>query len=321
MPLVSSAYRAPYYLKNGHLATIFPNIFRKVEGPEYCRERFETEDGDFLDLDWVEKGNSRLLIISHGLEGSSERPYVRGMAKYFSSRGWDVVAWNCRSCSGEMNRVLRLYHHGDTEDLEAVIRHAQAKNEYEHLALTGFSMGGSMVLNLLGQGMATLPAEVVGGVVFSVPCDLGASARHLSAPGNGFYRKRFLKKLIRKMHEKHRSFPDRVAISGAEAIRHFAEFDNQFTAPLHGFENAEEFYLKASANQYLSNIQHPVLIVNAANDPFLPPACYPVKLAENHPSVHLEIPEEGGHVGFMMKGRRETYAEVRAYEFFEGILM
>ncbi|MGB3180869.1 MAG: alpha/beta fold hydrolase [Cyclobacteriaceae bacterium] len=320
MPLVPSTYKSPVYLKNGHLATIFPNVFRKVTGVTYDRERMETEDGDFLDLDWLQKGNDRIIIISHGLEGSSDRPYVKGMSRYFSERGWDVLAWNCRSCSGEMNRTLKMYHHGETQDLESVIRYAIAKEGYRHVALSGFSMGGSMSLNLLGQRGDALPEEVRGAAVFSVPCDLGASARHLSEPGNGFYRRRFLKKLLQKMREKHREFPDRVAITGAEAIRHFAEFDTQFTAPLYGFESAESFYRSASANRYLEGITHPVLIVNAANDPFLPEACYPTKEAEKHPDVYLEIPEEGGHVGFVMKGRKYTYAEVRAYEFLEDIL-
>jgi predicted alpha/beta-fold hydrolase len=161
---------------------------------------------------------------------------------------------------------------------------------------------------------------VAGAAVFSVPCDLGASARHLSKPGNGFYRRRFLKKLLKKMREKHEAFPDRVAIAGAEAIRHFAEFDTQFTAPLYGFESSETFYQFASVNNYLDEIKHPVLIVNAANDPFLPEACYPVEKAKNHPYVHLEIPEEGGHVGFVIEGGRITYAEVRAYDFLEKVV-
>lgn len=316
MPLIpSSSYtERPFYLFNPHLETIVPSAFRKVKLPPYTRERIATPDNDFLDLDWLKMGNEQMVILSHGLEGDSSRPYMQGMAKAFSLGGWDVLAWNCRSCSGEINRSRRMYHHGVSDDLETVIEHALSEG-YRRLVLVGFSMGGSITLKYLGAHSARVPKEVNRAVVFSVPCDLGGSARALSEKGNTFYRKRFLRKLGRKIKAKASQMPGVINCEGYEKINHFPEFDGRFTAPLHGFKDADDFYRKASANQYIPEIRVPTLIVNAKNDPMLPESCYPVELAREHPFVFLEIPEKGGHVGFSLHGRRMNWAEQRALEF------
>ena len=197
MPLIPSDYQnRPFYLFNAHLETIVPSIFRKVAGG-YLRERLELPDGDFVDLDWMSLQRKILVIISHGLEGNSERHYSKGMARYFFHRGWDALAWNCRGCSGEMNRLPRFYHHGATEDLSAVVDHAIQKG-YTNISLVGFSMGGSMSLKYLGEQKDKLNSQVKSAVVFSVPCHLGASAQALDQPENRFYLNRFLKKLEKK---------------------------------------------------------------------------------------------------------------------------
>jgi uncharacterized protein len=309
MPLIpASPYRPPFHLFNGHLETIVPSIFRKVSAT-YQRERIELTDGDFLDLDWLSKGENKLVIVSHGLEGNSDRHYAKGMAGYFFERGWDAVAWNCRGCSGEMNRLPRFYHHGATEDLAAVIDHAIRK-KYSHIALVGFSMGGSMTLKYLGERKDTIH-ELKSAVVFSVPCDLASSARELEKPNNKFYLHRFLKKLGNKSS----LFPKQISTAGYEKIKSFREFDNRYTAPLHGFADADDFYSKASCGPYLSSIQIPTLIVNALNDPFLPDACYPFDLAKNHNFIHLETPARGGHVGFSLASQTQNWMEFRAFEF------
>ena len=312
--LINSSYsNPPFYLFNSHLETIVPSMFRKIEG-EYMRERLELTDGDFLDLDWMQGHKDKLIIISHGLEGNSERHYSKGVARYFYQRGWDALAWNCRGCSGEMNRLPRFYHHGATEDIAAVIEHA-IKKKYIQIALVGFSMGGSMSLKYIGERKDNLPSEIKSVVAFSVPCDLGASARELDKPDKKFYLNRFLKKLEKKIKAKSLKFPALISADGFEEIKTFRDFDNRYTAPLHGFYDADDFYAKASSGPFISSIQIPALIVNALNDPFLPDACYPFDIAKTHPHVQLETPHRGGHVGFSLAGKSESWMEVRSFEF------
>lgn len=316
MPLVQSKYKPPFYLRNGHLATVIPSTFRKVSDVEYVRERMTTADGDFLDLDWLSQGSEKLIIISHGLEGSANRPYMKGMAKYFHRYGWDALAWNCRSCSGEINNKARFYHHGDTEDLAQVVSYAIEKYDYSTVVLVGFSMGGSMTLKYLGEMTEQIMPQVRGGAVFSVPVDLASSVEELARKHNDFYRKRFIKKLERKIRLKAEKYPEEVQYTDFNNIRYFPDFDNLYTAPLHGFKDAEDFYSKASANRYMYNIKVPTLLVNAWNDPFLPEACYPKEQCEKHSHLYFESPEYGGHVGFTVKGSEFNYMERRALQFF-----
>ncbi|MCE2997709.1 MAG: alpha/beta fold hydrolase, partial [Flammeovirgaceae bacterium] len=297
MPLIEkSSYRKPFYLFNGHWETIVPSSFRKIRGVSYQRERLELVDGDFLDLDWLKGNNQKLVVISHGLEGSSERHYSKGMAKYFHARGWDAVAWNCRGCSGEINRLPRFYHHGATEDIRAVVENAIHTKRYSTIALVGFSMGGSMTLKYMGENGNKLHDSVKTAVVFSVPCHLGSSARELDKPSKRFYLNRFLKKLQKKIQAKSLQFPHIVSAEGFGTIRSFRDFDNRYTSRLHGFNDADDFYERASSGSHISSIQKPTLIVNALSDPFLPEECYPFDVAKKHSTVFLETPADGGHV-------------------------
>ena len=318
MPLLQSEYTPPFYLKNGHLATVIPSSLRKVQGVTYDRERIITTDGDFLDLDWLARDANKLIVISHGLEGNANRPYIKGMAKYFHQHGWDALAWNCRSCSGEINKKARFYHHGDTEDLAHVVDHALNKHGYNDVVLAGFSMGGNMTLKYLGEVSEQLPVQVKGGAAFSVPINLASSVTELGKRANSFYRKRFLSKLEKKIREKAQKYPDQIKMSDFRQIRYFPDFDNLYTAPLHGFENAEDFYYKASAERYMYQIKVPVLLVNAWNDPFLPEECYPVSACKDHKFLYFEAPRYGGHVGFTIKGSEFNYMEKRAMQFFRG---
>lgn len=283
------------------------------------RERLELADGDFLDLDWVRHGNGRLVVISHGLEGSSIRPYVTGAALCFSANGWDVLAWNCRSCSGEMNRLPRMYHHGATDDLACVIDHARKDGVYNTIALLGFSMGGSKSLKYLGERGDLVPEEVIGAATFSVPCNLWDSAVQLSLPGNRFYKTRFLNKLKTKIRLKSAAHPEVIDITGLDKIRDFDEFDERYTAPLHGFSSRMDFYTKATSDQFYPSLKRPALVVNALNDPMLGEKCYPYELARESDYLFLETPAVGGHVGFMERNEVFTWAERRALAFFEEI--
>lgn len=314
-------YRPVPWLFNGHLETIVPSVFRKIEDVVYTRERLELKDGDFLDLDWIiHPGSGKLVILSHGLEGSSDRHYVKGMARYLSHAGWSVLAWNCRSCSGEMNRLPRLYHHGASDDLKAVIHHALEKTHTQQIILVGFSMGGSLSIKYLGEAGPDTPDSIKGCITFSVPCDLGSSARQLDKRGLSFYRNRFLKKLGRKILAKARQFPELVDPTGLEKIKYFEEFDERYTAPLHGFQNAADFYDKASALHYIPLIKTPTCIVNALNDPMLPEACYPYDLIRSLKQVQLETPSRGGHVGFPLRGSQENWMEQRTLAFAQNIV-
>lgn len=324
MPLLPSSYRAPaHLLGSGHLQTIVPAVLRRVPDLAYRRERIELPDGDFLALDWADAVSAvptppagrKLAIISHGLEGSSGRAYVRGLARALTRAGFDALAWNYRSC-GEPNRLLRSYHLGDTNDLHHVIGHALGTGRYEDVYLSGFSAGGNVTLKYLGEDAARVPAAVRRAAVFSVPTDLKASSLHIARPQNRVYLRRFMKSLRQKIRDKAAQLPGEVDLTGLDELRDFPQFDDRYTAPMHGFASAEEYYAHASSGQYLAGIRVPTLLVNAENDPFLPPSCFPRAEAAASPFVFLETPTDGGHVGFA-EGRPDGtyYSERRAVEF------
>jgi predicted alpha/beta-fold hydrolase len=318
--LASSAYRPAAYLANGHLQTILASTMRRVLAAPYRRERLELPDGDFLDLDWAAatagKTAPRLGIISHGLEGDSSRPYVRGMARALNQAGFDALAWNYRGCGGETNRLLRAYHLGDTDDLATVIAHAIGQG-YGEVYLTGFSAGGNVTLKYLGEEASRVPTQVQRAAVFSVPTDLKASSVHISRWQNKVYLRRFMASLRQKMRVKAAHLPGQLDLAELDNLRNFPEFDERYTAPLHGFASADAYYEYAASGRYLPGIRIPTLLVNALNDPFLPPSCFPRAAAAASPSFYLETPATGGHVGFA-EGRPdgEYYSERRAIDFF-----
>jgi predicted alpha/beta-fold hydrolase len=320
MPLIPSAYASPYLWPNGDFETIYPSMFREVDGVFYERERIQTEDKDFLDLDWSTIQSNRLLIVSHGLEGNAHRPYVKGFVKYFNRMGWDVLAWNCRSCSGEMNLTPRLYHHGAWYDLNDVVQHVNAVKEYSQIGLAGISMGGSITLRYLAELGEALPGNIAGGVAISVPCSLPDSIRALERPGRRFYARRFIKKLKAKLLEKAERFPHLADIDALRDAGSFAALDTAYSIHVYGFSNVKQFYEHISVEHHLPRIQRDVLIVNAKNDPMLINNCYPVRLAESSKNLFLEMPEKGGHMGFALPKNENAWAEIRTHEFFRQLL-
>lgn len=320
MPIISnSTYgKPPLHLFNGHLETIIPSIFRKIEGVIYSRERINTPDKDFLDLDWSKVGSRRLLVISHGLEGSSERHYAKALVKLFNQQGFDALAWNNRTCSGEMNLQPIMYHHGASYDLETVVNHAEASGQYDEYYLAGISMGGAQTLKYIGEKGFDLNSKIKKAAVYSTPCNLTDSAATLSFKGNSFYRKRFLKKLKQKMYLKGQQFPELVDLDLLAKVEDFDTFDSHFTAKLHGFKDAVDFYRSVSADNWMENIQIPTLIINALNDPLIYDRCYPIKLAEQLDHIFLEMPKRGGHTGFLVKGQEFTWAEMRFLGFLNN---
>lgn len=321
MPVIPSKIkRSPFWLINGHFQSVYPSLYRKVNGVNYERERLTLKDGDFVDLDWQDQGNDQLLIISHGLEGNSNRQYVKGAAKLFAQNGWDILAWNCRSCSGEMNRAFRLYHHGDTDDISEVIAHAQKRKDYRQISLMGHSMGGSITLKYLGIKAGTLDKNIKSATVFSVPFNLEAGADILNKRSNRLYYDKFLSKLRPKIEYKANAYPGRLDISNFDRIEVWRDFDEFFSAPMNGYRDATDFYEQSSAINYIEGINIPTLACNAKNDPILPEECYPIEACSKHHFLYLEIPKTGGHCGFLQPGDEFTYSERRALEFIENVL-
>ncbi|MFT6867120.1 MAG: putative alpha/beta-fold hydrolase [Cyclobacteriaceae bacterium] len=316
MPLIqNSTYLSrPFYMINPHWETIIPSLLYKGPKVGYQRERMELDDGDFLDVDYLCAGNSKCMVITHGLEGDSSRYYVKRTADYFHKLGWDIVAWNCRSCGGEMNRLSRFYHHGETGDMNHIVRSCLDAN-YESVVLFGYSMGGSMTLKYLGERKQD--ERIKGAVTFSVPCNLKDSSQTLKLKENQIYEKRFLKKLVEKMKIKAQIYPNLIDVINIDELRDFDEFHEKYTAPLHGFKDMEDFFESASCDQFLPNIYKPVLIVNALNDPMLGEKCYPIEIAEKSAFVYLEMPKLGGHTGFSCLGEKYSWMEKRANDFIK----
>lgn len=316
MPLIHSQYKSPWWLPGGHLQTLYPRLMRKVPPVSYTRERITTPDDDFLDLDWVKNGTGRLAVLFHGLEGCSRSHYILGLADALTDAGWDCLAVNFRSCSGKLNRQPRFYHSGETSDIHTVIEHAAKQSGVEDIALVGISLGGNAAMKYLGEQGKSLNRIVRKAVAISIPCDLGSSSRKLAAVSNRIYMKYFLSSLTKKARAKAEQFPGMFNTDGLESMNSFGEFDEQITAPLHGFDSAEDYWQKSSSRPFIPKITVPTLLLAARNDPFLTETCFPEDEARTSKLFHLEAPRAGGHVGFApMNNCRWFWTEKRTVEF------
>ena len=306
MPIIASEYSPPYFFKNGHFSTIYPNLLRKVNGIDQQRERVELNDGDFIDIDWSyginPESSKRVAIIIHGLEGNAQRQYIMGLAKHLNNNYWDVAAVNLRNCSGEVNRLYRSYNAGVSDDLSSIITHIIEK-DYGTISICGFSLGGNITLKYLGE--RTIPSQVKSAVVVSVPCDLYDSLLAINKPNNFIYQQRFIRSLKKKLLERQDVFPDRISKSDINACKSLMDIDDLYTSKAHGYIDAMDYYKKCSSKQFLKNIKIPTLIINAKNDTFLGDSCYPLEEAKENANLFLETPNYGGHVGFYLRG--ETY--------------
>lgn len=314
MPLVEkSDYKPPFLCRNGHSSTIYMGALRSFSEPVYKRFRLALLDGDFLLIDYQVKDPSRAVILCHGLEGSSRSEYNNRAAQYFLKQGYSVFAWNNRSCGGAMNPGIRLYHHGETEDLARVVESVLERG-FSEIYLLGYSMGGAQILNYFGRH--TIDERIKRGVAVSAPISLASSAKRMERGLSKVYLKRFIKKIRLKVMEKAERFPE---ILSGEDVRHIKNFEGlaqSFIVPVYGFKSLEDFYQKASPQTYISGINTPILVLNAQDDPIIGPKSYPVKTAENHPYLQLEMPDHGGHCGFPIKGESHAYSESRALDFF-----
>ena len=313
-------YAPARWLFGPNLMTVFGAVLRPGPRVPIRRERWELPDGDFVDVDRLAgPQDSPLLLALHGLEGSSSAHYVRGLLAQARSRGWRALALNFRGCSGDMNRLVRSYHSGETGDLGELVR--RARSESDRIAIAGFSLGGNVLVKWLGEQGASAPREIRAAAALSVPFDLAVCAQTLDGPGfwRWVYRTRFLRSLKRKSIEKLGKFPGAADLQRVRRARTLVEFDDALTARLHGFEGATDYYAQSSSAPFVERVRVPLLLLSAEDDPFVPARCIP---RPANPLVEAEIPAKGGHLGFVEgpPWSPRFYAERRAAEFLAGYL-
>jgi predicted alpha/beta-fold hydrolase len=298
----------PVWYRNAHWQTILPTLFRRVDFAYQKRERIEMLDGDFLDIDLFQQGSSKLVLLLHGLESSTQQTYMRGMASALSAQGYDIVALNFRGCSGTPNRLFRSYHSGVSEDIKFIFEYLlQYYPQYQYRFAVGFSLGGNVLLKWLGEEQEKLVTKLNAAIAISVPCDLKACAYKLALPQNKIYMNRFLKKLRQKMKTKIPIANGVITQQSLRQVKNFYDFDNLYTAPAHHFIDANDYWKKCSSIHFLPHIQVPTLLLNAQNDPFLTPECFPSATDISNPFVTLYYPKQGGHVGFLEKLQQKIY--------------
>jgi predicted alpha/beta-fold hydrolase len=313
-------YAPARWLFGPNLMTIFGPLFRPGPRVPVERERWELPDGDFVDVDRMEgPRDAPLLLALHGLEGSSSAHYIRGILAEARARGWRALALNFRGCSGDMNRLVRSYHSGETGDLDELVR--RARGEADRIVIAGCSLGGNVLVKWLGEQGASAPREIKAASALSVPFDLKLSAGTLDSPGfwRWVYRTRFLRSLKRKSLEKLAKFPGAADEGRVRHARTLFEFDDALTARVHGFGGALDYYAQSSSGPFVDRVRVPLLLLSAADDPFIPAECIP---RSENPSVTSEISPKGGHLGFVEgpPWRPRFYAERRAIGFLAAHL-
>jgi len=300
MPLIESTYRAPLWLPGAHLQTIAAARLVPQPRVEYRRERWDAPDGDFVDVDFAlpepDDLKAPVLVLFHGLEGCSQSHYARTTMRAAADRGWRGLVPHFRGCSGEPNRLPRAYHSGDSEEGDWILRAAARRYPAARLYAVGISLGGNMLAKWLGE-RGTDACFVTAAASIGSPLDLAAGGAALARGFNLLYTKMFLATLKGKALEKIARFPGFASADAVRASRNLYDFDNAYTAPVHGFRNTDEYWARASGKPHLAGVEVPHLVLNARNDPFVPAASLPrPQDASRH--VLLEQPEEGGHIGF-----------------------
>jgi uncharacterized protein len=294
---MQTSYRSPWWLRGQHLQTIYPATWMPVPSISYRRERWSTPDEDFIELDWVDGPTSKpLVLLFHGLEGSSASHYAKRIMSAVRQQGWRGVVVHFRGCSGEPNLLPRSYHCGDSAEVDWILKRLRQIEHGEIYAL-GVSLGGNVLLKWLGEQQSQANAVIDKAVTISTSLDLPTTGKVLSQGFNRFYSQLFLKTLQPKalaLIKKHRLAFDTVGIMQADNLW---DYDNRFTAPLHGFKDADDYWQQSNCRPYLREIALPTLLINARNDPFLPEANLPEQ-SEVSDYVHLEFPAHGGHAGF-----------------------
>jgi predicted alpha/beta-fold hydrolase len=322
-----SPFRPAAWLPGPHLQTAWSRFLRRGPLVEYRRETWKAPDGDTLELDWVDgPAESPLLLALHGLEGCSQSLYMQGILWRAARRGWRGVALNFRSCARPLrqrraeplpHQGRRLYHSGETSDLEWVVERLAEREPDLQLVVAGTSLGGNVLLKWLGERSAAVPRAVRSAVAISAPHDLAAASRHLMAGLGPLYMRFFLDSLKQKALAFDREWPGIVDVDGVRRARTFWEIDDAAVAPIHGFADAADYYARCSSIDVIDRIQVPTLVVNAADDPFIPGHVLSRVRARASAAVTCLFTRRGGHVGFVVgrPGRARSWAEDRAIEF------
>jgi predicted alpha/beta-fold hydrolase len=301
-------YRAPWWLPGGHAQTIYPAVLAPRPAVHYRRERWETPDADFIDLDWAVPQDSGfgirdsaslppLVVLFHGLEGSSNSHYARWLMQAVLERGWRGVVVHFRGCSGETNRLPRAYHSGDVAEADWILARLRMSAGAAPLFAAGVSLGGNMLLRWLGEYGAAASRVVTACAAVSAPVDLTAAGDALAIGFNRIYTANFLGTMKRKTLAKRGRYPELVDWTRMAAASTLRAFDDAVTAPLHGFRDVDDYWTRASAKPVLGGVRVPTLMLNALNDPFLPAIALPGPSAVSS-AVTLHYPPTGGHVGF-----------------------
>lgn len=315
-------FRAPLWGRNCHVQTVGARYVRRVTLPPMRLERWDTPDGDFLRVHFCDGDPDKpVVLLLHGLEGSVNSTYMVGMLRALEAQGYPAVVMEHRSCGGEINRALRLYHSGETTDLAFVVDRLIERRPDTRILLIGYSLGGNQIAKWLGEKGDGVPSNVIAAAVVSAPFDLTASQDHIDRGVRRGYAYHFLRKLIPKAVEKERQYPGCVDIEAVKRCSTFRAFDDHATAPIHGFEDAADYYRKVACGQFLHGIRRPTLFVSAADDPFNPGATFPHDVIRESPFLHPLFTARGGHVGFIHaaeSGGLAYWAEDQIGRFFSA---
>ena len=319
------SFKPAWWLPGPHLQTLWQPLFRRRPTPVTRRERLATPDGDFLDIDWLGPDEGPIVILLHGLSGSSRSPYIRGMQSVLDKYGWRSAAMNFRGCSGEPNLTAHGYHSGDTRDLDFVYDTLRRRHEEAVIAAVGYSLGGNVLLKWLGERGDQV--ELMAAAAVCVPLRLDLCAERLDQGASRLYRNQLLLELKDYVRDKQRYLEtigryeeaDKLAgLGDLSPIQSFWGYDSRVVAGLYGFRDAQDYYDQSSARQYLQHIRRPTLVIQSRNDPFMTPAVLP-EPSELSPAVSLEVADSGGHVGFVggrVPCRPEYWLERRIPAFF-----
>ena len=296
MPITKSEFHASRWLTSPHLQTLWPQLVRRQKAIALIPERLELPDGDFVDLCWTQNKTGPIVAVFHGLEGSVNSPYAKGIMASLHARGWRVVFMHFRGCSDEFNRLDRNYHSGDTGDIAYLIETLHKRFPDTPLAAVGYSLGGNALLKYLGE--YPRHNQLAAAVAVSVPFLLAVGADRLNAGLSKIYQRHLIRRLQKKMKAKYRGRRLDISLNQIEKLTTFRLFDDQVTAPLHGFRDVDDYYQRSSSRQFIQLIQCPTLILQARDDPFMTADAIP-DATELGPGVRLEVSNSGGHVGFV----------------------
>ncbi len=313
----STKFRSPWWLPEGHSQTLWRRFSPQAKAKQR-RQRVELEDGDFIDVDWVDADISLanrgrpIVFLLHGLSGCSRSSYILSLQRLLQIRGFTSVAMNFRGCSGEINRKARAYHSGCTEDIDEVFRALRSEYPEREFAFTGFSLGANVLLKWLAE-IGDEPG-VMGAVAVSTPFSLTNCSEALNFGGGRLYGEYFRRRLIGDVEQKRRYFRQKARHDGwqqelerldelgdLKRLRTLWEFDDQVTAPLHGFAGAQDYYERCSSGPRLHAIVKPVRLIQSANDPIIPVNTLP-NASALAPQTQMQLTKEGGHVGFTCVG-------------------